>query len=144
MMLPDINLLIYAHNSGSQHFVAANNWLSKQLCGSAMTYFCWETINGFVRISTNPSAMPSPLTLEQSFGIVEFWLDSPNSVLLRRTPRHLEILKDVAGSGNAIGKSYSDAILAAIAVEHNVTLATTDADFAKFTGLKCVDPLRSN
>jgi uncharacterized protein len=144
MILPDINLLIYAHNSSDANFKAANKWLDEQLNGSEITCFCWETINGFLRISTNPSAMKSPLSLRQAFTLVEFWLESPNAVLLRRTSRHLDVLKSVADSGNAHGKNFSDAVLAAVAVEHNATLATTDADFQKYDKLKFINPLTAN
>lgn len=132
MIIPDINLLVYAHNSSSPFFAMANKWLAAQLNGPDITCFCWETINGFVRISTNPSAVPSALTLDQAFSVVEFWLESQNAVLLRRTQRHLAVLKAVADSGNVTGGKFSDAVLAAFAIEHNARLATTDSDFGKF------------
>jgi toxin-antitoxin system PIN domain toxin len=142
MILPDINVLIYAHNEAARQFERANRWLSELLTGSSRACFCWETINGFVRVSTN-TRLDEPLNLSQALLIVRSWLESPNTVLLRQTPRHIDVLAHVATGADARGPIFSDAVLAAIAIEHNVTLATTDRDFARFEGLKVIDPLAS-
>jgi uncharacterized protein len=57
--------------------------------------------------------------------------------------RHWEILSDLMRSGQTTGPLVMDAALAAIAIEHGATLHTTDRDFARFSSLKWVDPLRT-
>jgi toxin-antitoxin system PIN domain toxin len=141
MILPDVNLLIFAHNESDKRFNVADKWFASFLIGPVPACFCWETINGFIRLSTNSKVMSAPLSLEQAFSIVRYWLEAPNSILLRRTPRHLEILDRISIDGGAQGPLFSDAVLATIAVENNATLATSDSDFKRFTGLRVIDPL---
>jgi predicted nucleic acid-binding protein len=43
--------------------------------------------------------------------------------------------------GLAAGNPIPDAALAALAIEHGVTLASTDTDFARFRGLRWENPL---
>jgi len=56
-------------------------------------------------------------------------------------PRHASILERLAIEGGAAGARFTDAVLAAIAIEQGATLASTDRDFNRFTGLKWTDPL---
>jgi toxin-antitoxin system PIN domain toxin len=141
MILPDINVLIYAHNADDDRFAAADRWFNEILNGPDQLCLCWETINGFIRLSTSARVFRRPLTLQQAFSAVRYWLDIPNSVVLDKTPRHFEVLERTARAANARGPKFSDAVLAAIAIEHNATLATTDADFRRFKVLKFINPL---
>jgi toxin-antitoxin system PIN domain toxin len=140
MILPDINVLIYAHNRADKRFKLANRWLTEILNGPSQVGFCWETLNGFVRISTNPR-LDAPISLRQGLSIIRAWLDTPNAVIVGQSARHLDVIEEVATGSNAHGPLYSDAVLAAIAIEHNAVLATTDRDFRRFKGLKVLDPL---
>lgn len=144
MILPDINILIYAHNEGDERFLAANKWFVNLLAVENAACFCWETINGFIRISTNPRAMAIPLSLKDAFSAVRHWLDSPNAIVLKQTSRHLEILERVSIYADSYGSRFSDAVLAALAIEHNVTIATTDVDFPRFDGLNLLNLLDQN
>ena len=141
MILPDVNILLYAHNKDDQKFGEASVWLKELLSGATTACFCWETINGFIRVSTNPKAMPSPITLEEAFTIVADWMAAKNSTLLQPTDRHLEVLRKTASDAGVRGSLFSDAVLAALAIDHGATLATTDQDFSRFDGLKIINPL---
>lgn len=142
MIIPDVNLLLYAHNRDDARYVPASAWLRGLLTGEVPACFCWETINGFIRISTNPRAMPNPISLKDAFATVGDWFNSPSFLLLKPTDRHLEVLARVASDANASGPLFSDASLAALAIEHGATLATTDRDFRRFDGLKLLNPLK--
>ena len=141
MILPDINILIYAHNSADERFERASKWFQELMSGSEPACFCWETINGFIRISTNKHAVPDPFSLTEAFRAVESWLSQPNTVLLKPTGDHLNLLREVSFDANATGKLYSDAILAVYAISYNAVFASTDRDFRLFRGLKLIDPL---
>jgi toxin-antitoxin system PIN domain toxin len=143
LILPDINLLVYAHNVDDPAFSRTNRWLSDLLSGRDRACFSWETINGFVRLVTSPVVVKPTLSLQQAFSAVNIWLEAPGSVILKKTPRHFAVLEEVAIQANAAGRRFSDAVLAAIAIENNVTLATADSDFKRFEGLKWVNPLES-
>ncbi|MBX3288897.1 MAG: PIN domain-containing protein [Acidobacteria bacterium] len=141
MILTDINLLVYAYNTKDERFPIAREWFEELMNGSDTACFCWETINGFIRISTNKHAMPNPFSLRESFDIVREWLDSENALFLKPSLNHFDQLRKTSSSANAIGKLYSDAILAAYAISSNATIASTDRNFRLFDGLKLINPL---
>lgn len=141
MILPDINILLYAYNELDERFDTAKEWLEQLLSGNTTACFCWETINGFIRISTSARGTISPIKLEDAFSIVNEWLEAPNAVVLSQTDRHLEILERIALDADSRGARFSDANLAALAISHNAIMASTDRDFRKFDGLRLLNPL---
>ena len=140
MILPDVNLLLFAHNKLDERFESASRWFELLLSGTTTACFCWETINGFIRISTNPRATKTPLKLKDAFIIVTEWLEAPNAVVLQQTERHYEILKRIAIDAVARGPLFSDASLAALAISHDATIASSHSDFRLFPGLKLINP----
>lgn len=74
MILPDANILIYAHNEASENHEKAKQWLEEKLQGSEIICFSWQTITAFLRILTNSKLFLNPLTSKQAFEIVEQWL----------------------------------------------------------------------
>jgi toxin-antitoxin system PIN domain toxin len=143
MILPDVNILLYAHNNADKRYKEAKGWLSELLAGDDPACFTHETINGFIRIVTNQRAVPFPISLANAFLVVNDWLDSPNALLLLPTKDHFQILKDLAIASNARGSLFSDAVIAALAIEHGATVATSDVDFSIFTNLKVINPLQN-
>jgi toxin-antitoxin system PIN domain toxin len=99
------------------------------------------TILAFLRIATNPTVFRSPLEPARAFEVASAWLARPNVAIATPSERHWDILRDVAIRGQARGPQLMDAHLAALAIEHGATLVTTDRDFARFTGLRTLDPL---
>jgi hypothetical protein len=83
----------------------------------------------------------TPITLERAFAKVREMLSLHRAVLVHPGSRHLEILARVAAEGQAAGPRFTGAVFAAIAIEHGATLASTDRDFARFPGLRWVNPL---
>ncbi len=142
MILPDVNLLIYAYNEADPRFPKAKQWFENLLNSDESACFCWETLNGFIRISTNVAAMPEPLSLVQAFDAVQSWMERPTFVLLTPRPDHLDTLRRTSIDAEAVGKRYSDAVLAAYAISHNARFASTDKHFRMFSDLKLFDPLK--
>ena len=141
MILVDANLLLYAEDSLSEHHEAAREWWDAQLSGSEPVGLCWPVLNAFIRIGTNPRLHQRPLTLKEAIGRVQSWLDQPCVRLLQPTDQHWSLFQQMLKSGNALGNLVSDAHLAALAVEHNCVLHSTDADFSRFRGLKWKNPV---
>ena len=98
----------------------------------------------FVRIATNPRLHLRPLTVAEATERVESWLAQPCVRLVAPTEQHWPLLRELLRKGRAPGNLVSDAHLAALAIEHNGILCSTDADFARFPGLKWLDPLRES
>ena len=141
MMLVDANLLLYAEDSLSEHHEAARAWWDGQLSGSEPVALCWPVLATFIRIGTNARLHRRPLTLREAIERVQSWQDQPCVRIIQATDRHWEHFQRMLRAGNATANLVSDAHLAALAVEHNCILASTDADFARFRGLKWRNPI---
>ena len=98
-------------------------------------------ITAFLRISTNPRAFPQPFNLQEVIDIVNEWIAHPNIEILIPTTNHWTIFQNLIIEGQTKAALMMDAHLAALAIEHGATLATTDSDFSKFSGLKTFNPL---
>ena len=141
MTLVDANLLLYAYDSSSRAHRTARVWLERQLSGSAPVGLPWIVLLAFLRISTNPRALARPLSTSAAADTVASWLEMPCVVVPAPGPGHWELLRELVTKGQARGPLVTDAHLAALAIEHGATLATTDRDFARFEGLKLLNPL---
>jgi len=141
VILPDANLLLYAHNVASEEHSKAKRWLEAILSGAEPVGLCWPVILAFLRIATNQRIFPRPLSRTQAVVIVADWLEQPQTVVLSPAENHWTILQRMLSAGKASGVLVSDAHLAALAVEHGATLYSTDRDFTRFPGLKFQNPL---
>lgn len=141
MILIDVNLPLYAHDRSSLRHDAARTWLEIALNGDEEVRFAMHTLLGFLRISTNPSIFEQALSVDEAIQIVTEWLGLANVGIATPTDRHWQILAELASTGQARGPLLMDAHLAALAIEHGATLATTDRDFARFPGLRFRNPL---
>jgi toxin-antitoxin system PIN domain toxin len=140
MIVIDANLLLYAHDSSSPRHGDAAGWLVRAMSGTESVGLGLATILAFLRISTDPRIFLRPFAADDALAIVEEWLATPNVTLLAPGDRHWRSLSDLAKRGQARGPLLMDAHLAALAIEHGATLATTDRDFSRFPGLRTVDP----
>ena len=142
MVVPDANLLIYAYQIESpQHEVAAA-WLESALASPQIIGLSWPTLWAFLRINSNPRLWGGfEVPLDRLFDTVDEWLQLPNVVLVQPGPRHGQILREIMIESNTRGTRSTDAALAALAIEHAATLASTDRDFRRFSGLRWINPL---
>ncbi len=141
MIVPDANLLLYAYDGNSQVHKRAAAWLSSVLSGDEPVGMPWQTIWAFLRISTNSRIFTTPLLMEQAVGLVEEWLAEEQVRLLAPGERHWSLLKEMLNRGQVSGPQTTDAQLAATTMEYGGVLHTTDRDFARFPGLRWVNPL---
>ena len=141
MILVDANLLLYAEDSLSEHHQAARTWWDAQLSGAEPICLCWPVLTAFIRIGTNVRLHRRPLTLGEAVERVQTWFDQPCVRIIHPGEQHWAIFQVMLRDGKAIGSLVSDAHLAAMAVEHNCILQSTDVDFARFKGLKWNNPI---
>lgn len=141
MILVDANIPLYAEDSLSEHHEVVRAWWDAQLSGSEPVALCWPVLTAFLRIGTNPRILRRPLTLRESSARVQSWLDQPCVRMIQPTDGHWEIFQRLLHEGRAAANLVSDAHLAALAIEHNCTLCSTDADFARFKSVKWFNPL---
>jgi toxin-antitoxin system PIN domain toxin len=143
MLVPDVNVLIYAHREDSTpEHTAYAAWLTSLVTGVEPFALSVLTLAGLVRIATNPRIFVRPSTLDEVFDFIHELRARPTARVVAPGPKHLEILEDLCRKSNATGKLSADAQHAAVAVEHGCTLVTTDSDFDRFPGLRWQHPLR--
>jgi toxin-antitoxin system PIN domain toxin len=141
MILVDANLLVYAANRAAPEHDAARAWLDHRLSGTARVGLPWPSLLAFVRLVTNPAILRHAVGPPEAWRQVEDWLRSDAAWIPVPTSRHAEILGPLLGTRFVTSRQVPDAHLAALAIEHGVTLCSTDADFARFAGLKWENPL---
>jgi hypothetical protein len=141
VILIDVNILIYASNAESQHHAASHDWLDQQLGGPEAVGLPWASVLGFLRITTNPRILRQPLAMAIAWQQVSHWLSSEAVWIPGPTERHAGILAGLLALPGIYGNLVSDAHLAALAIEHGLTLCSTDGDFARFPGLSWRNPI---
>jgi hypothetical protein len=141
MILVDVNLLISATAAQAPNHLAAKTWLNAVLQGDQEIGLPWAVLVGFVRIAANPRALTNPFTLDAALQQVGDWLGLPGVRVLHPTPAHERHFAEMCRGSKATGNLVTDAHLAALAIEHDCQLASNDTDFARFPGLRWVNPL---
>lgn len=142
-MLLDANLLLYAVDTTSRFHATAAGWLTDLLNGPRRVGLPWLSLTAFLRIATNPRASANPLTPNQAWQCVSDWLEAPSAWIPTPTPGHAEILGRLIVTHELRGNLIADAHLAALAIEHGLTVCSADSDFARFTELRWTNPLRA-
>lgn len=143
MILPDINLLVHAYNSESQVHRAARAWWEGALNGTRPVGLSWAVMLGFIRIATHRQILTNPVPVAAACAHARAWLSRRYVAVVDPGPRHAEILFGLLESLGTAGNLTTDAHLAALAIEHQAELHSTDADFTRFAGLRWVNPLSS-
>ena len=143
MLLPDVNVLVYAHieDSTRDHDKYAD-WVTRMATGPEPFALSVLVLAGFVRVVTNPQVFDPPSTIDRCFAFVSSLVERPTARIVGPGPDHLDIFERLCRESGATGKLVADAHHAAIAVEHGCTMVSTDADFARFPGLRWQHPLR--
>ncbi len=140
MILPDVNLLLYAYNQDDPNHVKARIWLEKALNDAEPVCFTWHTLMGFLRISTNPRIFPRALRTHDVLTTVEALIANPGSIIVNPGADHFQIFRKLVNEAGISGAKLMDAHIAAVALEHGATLVSADRDFRVFDGLKLINP----
>ena len=141
MILIDANLLLYAANHSSPDHEKAVEWLDEKLNGSARVGLPWPSLLAFVRLASNPSVLRKPVSPKVAWRQVEEWLTAEVAWIPAPGKHHPTILGKLLADRAMTSRLVPDAHLAALAIEHGVTLCSTDGDFARFAGLRWENPL---
>ena len=142
MILPDINLLIYAYNSSAPGHLMAKSWWEACLSEDRPVGLPWAVLLGYLRLMTSRNVLVAPLSPEEATGHVRSWLERPQAQILHPGPRHLDLLEGLLHGARISGSLTTDAHLAALAIEHQAELHSNDTDFARFPGLRWTNPLQ--
>ncbi len=141
MILVDANILIYAHVSSFAQHRAAREWLDQQLAGFAPVGLPWASLLAFLRLVTNPRVFEHAEPMADAWNQVLAWLVCETAWVPEPTERHAELLGGFLNLPGIHANLVPDAHLAALAIEHGLTLCSADSDFARFPGLAWLNPL---
>jgi hypothetical protein len=142
LIVPDVNLLLYATISGFPEHPAARRWWETALSGDEEVGIAAPALFGFLRLATHPRIFDRPLSVEDAAARVEEWLARPQARFLLPGPRHLDIAFRLLRALGAAANLTTDVQLAALAIEYQSELHSNDADFGRFPDLRWIDPLR--
>jgi toxin-antitoxin system PIN domain toxin len=140
VILPDVNVLVHAHNADSAVHEAARRWWDGCLAGSEGVGLAWATLLGFVRVTTNRKVVVRPLAVRDVMARIGDWLELPQVHVAQPSERHFERLRAELERLGTAANLTTDAHLAVLAMERGYVLYSTDADFARFPGLRWVNP----
>jgi hypothetical protein len=143
VIIPDLNLLVYAYTRDAPAHRPAMAWWEGLLAGDEPVGLPWAVVLGFVRLMTHRAVLVTPITPTRALAHVRTWLSRPHVQILDPGPAHLQILERLLGAAGVGGNLTTDAHLAALAVEHQCELHSNDTDFARFSGLRWRNPLRT-
>src|SRR5262245_50160442 len=113
----------------SQH-AAAQSWLDQQLNRTTLVGIPWASVLAFLRLTINPRIFERPLPMTRAWNQVTAWLACETVWTPQPTEHHSEVLGGLLASPSVHANLVPDAHLAALAIEHGLTLCSTDGDFA--------------
>jgi len=142
VILPDVNVLIHAHNTESSVHDQARYWWDQSLAGTEGIGLAWVVMLGFLRITTHRPVLLRPLRVEDALDRIESWLALPHVHVAEPSGRHFAGLRANLERIGTAGNLTTDAHLATLAVERGYVLYTTDTDFLRFEGLRWINPCR--
>lgn len=141
MILPDVNVLVYAHRQDSVRHLDYRDWLHRTLASDTAFGISDLVLSGFLRVVTHPRVFGDPTPLDVAMEYAASVRNHPNAVTLAPGDRHWEIFQRLCQEVSARGNLIADAYLAAIAIETGAEWITTDRDYARFSGLRWRHPL---
>ena len=139
--LVDANILLYAKFSGFPQHAAARGWLDARLNAPEPVGMPWLSLAAFVRIGTNRRVLGEPLSVTEAVRQLQQWGARRNVWHPEPGPRFATIYPQLLEDSQASGNLVTDAYLAALALEHGLTVVSSDADFARFPQVQWYNPL---
>jgi len=136
MILPDVNVLIYAFRKDAPQHALCNPWLTSIVASDARFGLSTLALGAVVRITTNARSHVEPSSLAEAFGFCDYLLGQPNCQVVEPGERHWGIFKRLCTESETREPRVRDAWFAALAIEWGCEWVTMDRDFARFPGLK--------
>jgi uncharacterized protein len=141
VILPDVNVLVYAHRQDSVRHSDYRDWLNRILASDTAFGISDLVLSGFLRVVTHPRVFGDPTPLDVAMEYAASVRNHPHAVTLAPGERHWEIFQRLCQEVSARGNLIADAYLAALAIEAGAEWITTDRDYARFSGLRWRHPL---
>lgn len=140
MILPDVNVLLYALRSDAAGHGRYRSWLEHATSGQSPFGLSPQVLSSVVRIATHPRIYRSPSRLEVALSFAQALLERPGCTVVVPGDRHWSIFDRLCREAGATGNLVHYAWLAAVAIESGCEWITTDRDFGRFSGLRSRRP----
>jgi uncharacterized protein len=141
MIAPDANLLIYSYNPAAPEHAKSQAWLERLFSETEPVGIPVLSLYGFLRFVTHPRHMVRPASFLEASSIVDSWLALAHVRILYPGDRHWLLMQQLSQQVRLSGPQITDAAIAAIAIEYGAVVHTNDRDFARFPGLRWLNPL---
>jgi hypothetical protein len=141
LILPDVNVLVYAHREDVPDHAAYRTWFEGVINGDEAYGISELVLSGFVRVVTHAKVFNKPSPLADALAFADQLREPPTSVRVEPGSRHWDIFRRLCLEFGAKGNLVPDAYLAAMAIESGCEWITTDRDFSRFRGLRSRHPL---
>lgn len=141
MIVPDLNLLVYAYNDAAPHHRAARRWWEYLINGAERVGVPWVVATGFIRLMTHPRALTSPIAPADAVGHLGDWFRYAHVTPINPGPEHLTHLQQTLATAGVGANLVTDAHIAALAIEYQAEVHSNDGDFGRFPGLRWRNPL---
>ena len=140
MMIPDVNVLLYAVNADAPFHVRSKRWIERSLSGQETIGFDWVVLLGFLRLSTKRQVMPSPMSVEDAWSEIAGWTGRRIARIIVPDTTHAARLRTLTEQVGTGGNLTTDAHIAALALANDARVCSFDRDFERFPGVTRVEP----
>ena len=140
MILPDVNVLLYAFRRDSPRHAEYREWLEGVVNAPAAYGIAPQVLASVIRISTHARIFAQPSALEEAIEFCRILHTPENCTVVQPGERHWDIFVDLCAKGGATGNLVQDAWFAALAMESGCEWVTTDRDYSRFPGLRWRPP----
>ncbi len=141
MIVPDLNLLVYAYSDSAPYHDAARRWWEDLVNGGERVGIPWVVATGFVRLMTHPAVLTRPALPGEVVDAVRAWFQFAHVTPLNPGAEHLRLLRRCLTAAGVGANLVTDAHVAALAIEYQAEVHSSDSDFSRFPGLRWRNPL---
>jgi len=142
MIIPDVNILVYAYDSTSPWHERAREWWQQTLVGTESVGIPAVVIMAFIRLMTHTSLCGNPMAIPRASAIVSSWVAVDGVRVLAPTWETLSLMMELLEDAGVGGSLSTDALIAAHSLEQRASVWSNDADFKRFPGVKVHNPLK--
>lgn len=140
MLTPDVNILLAAFRRDAVDHVRAAAWLEESVNGPELVGISDLVLSAVVRIATNHRVWIRASSVGSVLDFCRALRGAPAVVQLAPGGRHWDLFDRLCRAAQARANVVPDAYLAALALENGATFVTHDRGFARFPGLRLLDP----
>jgi uncharacterized protein len=140
VILPDVNVLIYAFRADVPEHAFCRPWLNAVVSGDARFGVSPLALSAVVRVTTDRRIYSSPSAPTEALGFCDDLLQHPLCEVVEPGARHWSIFRRLCIDTDTRGARVTDAWFAALAIEAGCEWITCDRDFARFPGLRWSRP----